>query len=89
MVGIVALHLIVTEDKVLEGVDIANLFEFIAVGFDKMDNKGFDVLALDEFEKLEAGGVEKVVAGHGFVDDMENWREDLGFNHLGAVKFVL
>jgi len=85
----VALHLVVAEDEVLEGVDVGDLGEAVAVGFDKVGDEGFDVFALDELEELEAGGVKKVVARHGFVDDGEDGVEEVVFDYLRVVEFVL
>jgi hypothetical protein len=87
--GGVALHLVVAEDEVLEGVDVGDLGEAVAVGFDKVGDEGFDVFALDELEELEAGGVEEVVARHGFVDDGEDGVEEVVFYDLRVVEFVL
>lgn len=89
LVWVVALHLVVPEDKVLEGVDVVDFGEAVAVGLDEVDDEGFDVFALDEFKELEAGGVEEVVARDGVVDDLEDGGEEVVFDDLGIVEFVL
>ena len=48
-----------------------------------------DILTLDEFEKLEAGGVEKVVAGHRIEEDLENGFEQLVLDNLAVVEIVM
>ena len=72
LLRVVALHLVVAEYEVLECFDVRDRLQLVAVGFYEVVYKGFDVFALDQFEQFEADGVEEVIAGHGFVDDVED-----------------
>lgn len=87
--GGVALRLVVAEDEVLEGVNVGDLGEAVAVGFDEVGDEGFYVFALNELEEFEAGRIEEVVTRHGFVDDEEDGVEEVVFYYLRVVEFVL
>ena len=54
-----------------------------------MTDQGFEELAFYVFEELEAGGIEKVVARHGFVDNGEDRTESSALYELFVVVVVL
>lgn len=83
------MHLVVAQDQVLEGIYVGDVLDLFAVTFDDVADDGLDVFAFDEFEEVEAGGVEEVVAGHGFVDDVEDEVEGVVVGELGVVEGVV
>ena len=54
-----------------------------------MLNYDLDVLAPDEFEQLQAGRVEEVVAGHCVEQDLQNGFEELVLDDLAVVCLVV
>lgn len=54
-----------------------------------MDDERFEVFALDELEKLEAGAVEEIVARHGIVYNIEDGDEVSLLSNLLVIEFVL
>ncbi len=54
-----------------------------------MNDERLEVFALDEFEKLKAGAVEEVVAGHGIVHNVEDGGEIFLLGNLLVVEFIL
>ncbi len=54
-----------------------------------MGYKGFQVLALDELEELEASAIQEIVAWHGFVHYIEDGCEISLLGDLLVVELVL
>ena len=54
-----------------------------------MNNEGFEVFALDEFEELETGAVQEVVSRHCFVYDVKDGDEVFLLSDLTIVEFIL
>jgi hypothetical protein len=54
-----------------------------------MDDERFEVFALDELEKLEAGAVEEIVAWHGIIHNVEDGDEVSLLSDLFVIKFIL
>jgi hypothetical protein len=83
------LHLIVSEDDVLKGVDVGDALELLAIALHQVEHQRLDILLFDELEELQAGGVEEVVAWHGVVDDCEDRLEEAVLDNLPIVELVL
>lgn len=73
----IALHLLVAVDQVVECIDICDVQEPFAVCFNDVDNKRLDVFAPDELEQFKTGRIKKVVARHGFADNVKNQSENV------------
>ena len=54
-----------------------------------MNNKGLDGFALDEFKKFEAGRIEKIIAGHCLVDDIQDQTKSIVVGHQGLIEGIL
>lgn len=85
----VTLHLVEAQNQVLEGVDVGDVFEFLAVFLHNMQNEWLDIFPFDKLEKFETSRIEKVVAGHGFINDIQNETEGVVMCHEGLVEGVL
>jgi hypothetical protein len=62
----------------VESFDVIDALKLLAVFLYYMDDKRLAIGTLDVVEKLEAGRIEKIVAWHGFVDDVETQPEGRG-----------
>lgn len=65
----------------MEGVDVGDIFEFLAILLHHMKNKWFDVFPLDKLEKFETGRVEEVVARHGLVNYVQDEAKGIVMRH--------
>lgn len=76
-------------DERREGIDVGDVLDLVAVAlYEVADHDGHAVVA-DVLEKVEAGGVEEVVAWHGVEEGIENWLEELFLDHLLVVELIV
>ena len=52
-------------------------------------DEGFDGRLPDEFKKLKTSAVEKVIAWHGGIDNVENWLKVASLDEMRHVSLIL
>lgn len=85
----VSLHLVIAEYQPLERVYISDMLELIPILFNHMGDDGFNIFSLYEFEQFQTGGVEKVIARHGLINNIENQPKYVVMGHLSQVESIL
>ena len=54
-----------------------------------MLDEGFDGRLPDEFKKLKTSAVEKIIAWHGGINNVENWLKVASLNEMRHVSLIL
>lgn len=80
---------VISKNQALEGININDVLKFLAIFFDHMENKRFDIFPLDKLKKFKTSRVEQVVARHCLVDDVENQLKRVIVCHESLVEGIL
>ena len=81
--------MVVSQYQVLKRVHIGNGLQFFPVCLYKVSHDRFDVLALDELEKVKTCRVQEIVFGHRVEEDPQDRLKELSFNDLAVVVLVV